>query len=277
MVLLPVRDAFDERGNALQSIVAISFGIGASVWFVMLLFPKINMRGIKRLQPGLKSLAQSESFPFLREILTPSRNYPAFLIIIWVNILVFIAMVVRGRGFLTFRTRDLLAWGANHGPLVEQGEWWRLLINIFLHGGFAHIVVNMYALYFVGAVMVEPLIGRLGFAAAYMLCGIVASYASIWWNASTVSVGASGAVFGMFGVWLALLLTKNTFLHLKQSSLVSIFVIIGISLVFGFAIPGVDNAAHIGGLLAGIVTGFMFSFLMRWQRRPGKSLPDRAR
>ena len=262
IVLVPMSNAFEERGGALLRVAATVFGIGALIWFVMLLFPKIDRRNYRRFKSGATQARQDKEFRELRMLLVPSKNYPASMMFIYINVLLYIAMVVCGLGFMSFRTQDLLAWGANSGALVGQGEWWRLLTSTFLHGGFAHIVANMYGLFFMGMLMLEPLIGRLRFAIAYMTCGILASCASIIWNPNGVSVGASGAIFGICGVLLVLMLTKTIARSFNKSLLTNVLIFVGINLLFGFVIPEVDNAAHLGGLLAGIVIGLVFSFLL---------------
>ena len=116
-------------------------------------------------------------------------------------------MVFAGLGFISFNGQDLLKWGANFRPSTIYGEWWRLLTNTFLHGGLMHLLSNMFGLLFVGT-FVEPILGRTRFLIIYLVTGILASCASIWWYAATVSIGASGAIFGLYGLFLGLLLTK---------------------------------------------------------------------
>jgi membrane associated rhomboid family serine protease len=183
----------------------------------------------------------------------PMVGYYATPIIIDVNVLVFLTMVFAGLGIVSFKASELLHLGANFGPFVEQGQWWRLLTNTFLHGGLFHIVANMFGLIFVG-LFLEPAIGTRRFAIIYLSTGILASIASIWWHAATVSVGASGAIFGMYGVFLALLLKKVFPSALNKAFLTSTLVFVGFNLVMGLA-GGIDNAAHIGGLVSGFVIG----------------------
>jgi rhomboid protease GluP len=101
-------------------------------------------------------------------------------------------MTFGGLGFISFKSQDLLNWGANYRPYITDGQWWRLLTSVFLHGGIMHLVANMYGLLFIG-IFLEPLLGKTRYAIFYLLTGILASCASIWWHDATVSVGASGA------------------------------------------------------------------------------------
>lgn len=151
----------------------------------------------------------------------------------------------------------LLKLGANHAPLVIHGEAWRLAAAMFLHGGLLHIGLNMFALYQAGQI-VERLYGAAGFLLLYLGAGLAGNVASIWWNPSGISVGASGAVFGVFGALLAYLraqpgsMPMSVFKQIRSSTLA----FIGYSLFAGVAIPGIDNAAHVGGLLGGMVLGY---------------------
>ena len=121
-----------------------------------------------------------------------------------------------------------------------------------------HLLLNMYGLFFV-AIFLEPQLGKIRYASAYLICGIVASLASIWWYPATISIGASGAIFGLYGVFVALLTTNKANVSNKKGLLLfSLFFII-INLAMGLA-GGIDNAAHIGGLLCGILLGYIFYF-----------------
>lgn len=166
-------------------------------------------------------------------------------------------MVFAGLGSISFRSIDLLAWGANYRPLTANGEWWRLLTNIFLHGGLIHLGANMCGLLFVG-IFLEPRLGRNKYASVYLFTGVVASITSLYWHDASVSVGASGAIFGLYGIFLVLLLRKVFPKSFSKIFMASTLLFIGYNLIVGFA-GGVDNAAHIGGLLTGLILGFILS------------------
>lgn len=186
-------------------------------------------------------------------VLTPRKGHFATPILLDLNILVFICMVFVGAGFSSFETAGLLSWGANCRPLVLEGEYWRLLTSTFLHGGLEHLIVNMLALLFIGFFL-EPVIGAWRFALSYLLTGLAGSITSIWWHPLSVSVGASGAILGMYGVAIALLLKNLLPGQLKRTSLLCFVAYAGYSLLSGLT-GNIDNAAHIGGLLSGIFIG----------------------
>ena len=190
------------------------------------------------------------------EIFVPRKGFFVTPLIIDANLLVFILMVASGISFFEPTTLDLLNWGANLRTLTIEGQWWRLVTNIFLHIGIFHILLNMYALLYIGLIL-EPYIGKLRFASAYLFTGIIASLASIYWNPQTVSAGASGAIFGMYGVFLAMLTTNIIDKSARKPLLASIGVFVIYNLMNGMK-AGIDNAAHIGGLLSGLAFGYCF-------------------
>jgi rhomboid protease GluP len=177
-------------------------------------------------------------------------------ILLDLNILIFLLMSLSGVNVFMPESESLLKWGANFRPLTLEGEWWRLITNCFLHIGIFHLLLNMYALLYIGFLL-EPRLGRTRFLSAYLLTGITASMTSLSWHDFIISAGASGAIFGMYGVFLAMLTTQLIEKSTRKSLLVSIAVFVGYNLVNGLK-DGIDNAAHIGGLLCGLLIGYAF-------------------
>jgi rhomboid protease GluP len=178
--------------------------------------------------------------------------------LVGLNVLVFIVMVIAGVHIFKPSVPDLLNWGGNHKLYTLGGEWWRLITSVFIHIGIIHLVFNMYALFTVG-VYLEPLLGRWKFLFAYLCTGVFASLTSIYWHDNTVSAGASGAIFGLYGFFLALLTTKLLDPQTKKALLTSIAVFVGYNLLYGMK-DGVDNAAHLGGLISGFILGYFYYF-----------------
>jgi membrane associated rhomboid family serine protease len=140
---------------------------------------------------------------------------------------------------------------------VADGELWRLWTVTLLHGSLIHLLFNMYALYISGP-LVETLYGSRLFLLFYLLCGAAGSVASFVFGGNTPAVGASGAIFGLFGLLLAASRAHHPVLDRRSRSLVGqLGTLILINLVFGFVVPRIDNAAHIGGLVAGLWLGFL--------------------
>lgn len=191
-------------------------------------------------------------------IFIPEPGYFVTPILINLNLAIFILMVISGVDFMTPANESLIAWGANFRPVTLEGGWWRLITNCFLHIGVFHLLMNMYALLYIG-LLLEPYLGRAKFAAAYLLTGITASITSLCWHDLTISAGASGAIFGMYGVFLAMLTTDLIEKSARKALLTSIGVFVGYNILNGLQPDsGVDNAAHMGGLLSGLVIGYAF-------------------
>lgn len=149
---------------------------------------------------------------------------------------------------------NLIKFGAKYNPAIIDGEWWRILSSMFLHVGFLHFFMNMIALYYLG-IAVERIYGSWRFFIIYFFAGFGGGLASFAFTIN-VAAGASGAIFGLFGALLFFgLIHGKIFLQTIGKSL---FIIVGINLVFGFMVPQIDNGAHVGGLIAGfLVSGIL--------------------
>ncbi|OKS84635.1 rhomboid family intramembrane serine protease [Mucilaginibacter polytrichastri] len=196
-------------------------------------------------------------FDGYRSYFVPGEGYFVTPILIGFNILIFILMVCTGVSFFEPNVQSMVAWGANSTITTLDGQWWRLLSNCFLHFGFIHLLLNMYALFYVG-LLLEPFLGKSKFIAAYLLTGVAASLASLWWHDYTVSAGASGAIFGLYGVFLALLFSNQVERSMRTPLLINIGIFIVYNLVYGNLKSGIDNAAHVGGLLSGLLIGLLY-------------------
>lgn len=182
--------------------------------------------------------------------------------IIAINVLVFILMAISGAGIFTIDDTTVhINWGSNLTTLTLNGEWWRLLTSTFIHFGILHLAMNTYALYMAG-VYLEPMLGKTKYITAYLCTGILSGVLSLWWHTDGVnSAGASGAIFGLYGVFLALLLTNLIPKQVRKGLLQSIGVFIVYNLAFGMK-SGVDNAGHIGGLLSGLAIGVIYYLVL---------------
>ena len=185
----------------------------------------------------------------------PSSTTWATVLLIAINVVVFTAMAATSGTIWTFDPNTLAAWGGNSGSLDFTGQWWRLLTYQFLHITLLHIAINMWVLWSVGR-LVEKLFGSFSLLFIYLASGAFAGLASIGWTPDMVSVGASGAIFGLLGalvVFLSFFRNDVPMWALRYWVPASIFVLF--SLIGGATQPNVDNAAHVGGLLAGLIIG----------------------
>ncbi len=185
-----------------------------------------------------------------------SKSYLVTPLIVYANVLAFLLMVLAGISPISPTAQSLFEWGGNFRPAVADGQWWRLVTYIFLHGGFMHLFMNTFALLYIG-MHLEPLLGRFRFAAAYLLTGVCAGLLSITVHTDSVGVGASGAIFGMFGVFLSMLTTSHISRTMRKTMLRSLLFFIVLNLLYGLQ-GNTDNAAHIGGLLSGIAMGYAY-------------------
>jgi membrane associated rhomboid family serine protease len=171
-------------------------------------------------------------------------------VLIAVNVIAFIAMTASG-GSITDPGGTVYQHGALYGPLVADGEWWRIVTAGFLHAGIIHIAFNMYFLYFLGTIL-EPMIGKLRFGLIYAVSLVGGSLGALLLSPNTPVVGASGAVFGLMGA--AILAMRARGIDPMQSGLgVTLVLNLGIT----FLIPGIAIGGHIGGLIAGGIAGYL--------------------
>lgn len=169
-------------------------------------------------------------------------------ILILVNVLLFIFTYALSKANLS--AYELLRFGGLYAPYVKEGEVWRLITSGFLHGGLLHLLFNMYSLYLIGT-QIENFIGKWKFLIIYFVSMISAGLMSCVINSNVVSVGASGAIFGLLGSLLYF--GYHYRLYLGSILRNQIVPVILINLILGFSLSGIDNAAHIGGLLGGLL------------------------
>lgn len=179
-------------------------------------------------------------------------------VLILINAIVFVWELATGamRNGLT-----LVQHGALYGPYVVDGQWWRIVSGAFLHAGWWHIALNMFALYQVGTFL-EVLLGAPRMLLAYTLSLLGAGVAVVWFNFDVPTVGASGAIYGIFGALVAIGLRLG---KRGRGLVAQTLPIILINLALTFAIPGFSAAGHIGGLLTGFVVGL---FLIAMHQTP---------
>jgi len=157
--------------------------------------------------------------------------------------------------FYGHTTQFLLEHGALHAPSIQIGEWYRLVTHLFLHGDIWHLGNNMLILFCLGNAL-EHYVGKISYAVIYFFSGILAGLGSVVYNTNdTVSVGASGAVFGVVGAMVWLVLRNKGRLKGFTGPRMAVFVLM--SVYAGFVDQGIDNAAHIAGLIAGFLLAML--------------------
>jgi len=176
------------------------------------------------------------------------RFYITYLFIL-VNVIITLFIFLVDKDFSVY---TLIEFGAKYNPLIAAGEYYRLFTTMFLHGDIIHLLVNMYALKILG-VNIEILYGRVKFVIIYILSGLFGTLGSFIFS-NAVSVGASGAIFGLFGGYLYLYISHREFF--SKSQLFSLFRVIGVNLLIGLIVPNIDTLAHVWGLVGGFITSW---------------------
>jgi membrane associated rhomboid family serine protease len=188
-------------------------------------------------------------------------------VLIAINVLVFITETATGAPLGGGGGGTVFNKGALYGPLiVQQHEYWRLVTAGFLHDGLWHILVNMFSLYFVGAAL-EPAIGRVNFLSIYFASLLAGSFGALLFQPQLPTLGASGAIFGIFGALIVV--ARNRGIPIWQSGL---GVVLLINLLFSFSFKGISVGAHLGGLLAGVITGALIVEFGERRRMPAVAL-----
>jgi membrane associated rhomboid family serine protease len=186
------------------------------------------------------------------------------MVLIGMNLGVFVLeWLAGGMGTMSADHSVLIGFGAKQNSLItQQHQYWRLVTCMFLHIGFVHFLLNNYALWIIGR-DIEQIYGSARFLILYVTTGVLASMSSFYFSPNAVSAGASGAIFGLFGVMAAFAFKyrKEIPAALSRDIRRRVLPIIAINLMFGFTARGiVDNAAHIGGLIAGVALALVIPF-----------------
>ncbi len=183
-------------------------------------------------------------------------------LIIAANVVVFVIMGCLGAGWIEAADmKPYVLYVANNGGATTDGEWWRLVTCMFVHYGVIHLLLNMWALFQTGH-FVERLFGRSLFTLGYFGSGVIASFTSLYWHGNKIwSAGASGAVFGVYGLLLGFMLRERQSIPppVLRPLFKSTITFAGYNLFYGLIHPRIDNAAHLGGLLGGLALGWLIA------------------
>lgn len=188
-----------------------------------------------------------------------NKATPATFALLGINIAVFIAMVALGVSAFDPDTQQVLHWGADYGPYTLGGQYWRLITSMFVHFGIIHIFGNMWCLWSLGR-LAERLLGSFSVIGIYLLTGVGASLASLSWDPMRISAGASGAIFGIAGALITTLYYgKHNLPPESVRRLLGYVVKFSLlNLLFGLK-AHVDNMAHLGGLVTGLLIGLFLA------------------
>ena len=196
---------------------------------------------------------------------TNIQRYTLTYTLIAASSVVYLFSAFFSQSLIDMDMQTLVDMGALFGPLtVLKGEWWRLLSAMFLHGGMTHLLMNMFSLYLVGR-GAEMYFDTKSYLSIYFFSGVIGGLVSLYMHPVSVGVGASGAIFGVFGALAGFFLAHRDKIASHSKAFMKDFsVIILINLVIGLAIPSIDVSAHIGGLVVGLIGGYMISKDPKW-------------
>lgn len=178
------------------------------------------------------------------------RFYPLVSIIIAINIVMWLLTGL----FSLPLGRAILQWGIGINALVDQGQYWRLVTPVFLHGGLFHLLFNSFALVLFGPAL-EQMLGRFKFLAVYLFTGIAGNFFTYIIDPAAYypHLGASGAIYGLFGLYAYMVVFRKDLIDPSSAQIVTVIIVIG--LVMTFLRPGINVSAHIFGLIAGVALG----------------------
>jgi membrane associated rhomboid family serine protease len=252
----------ENQGNAIRIGYQVPGDpdVGINLWFpdqavatqIADVLPKTKTQ---QFQPQLRM-----EMEYQEQLLRHPPKSTATLALLVANVLLFIAAALGGAGWFIPNPAIEIAAGSNLGPLTTHGEWWRLITALFVHFGIIHLLFNMWALAAFGALS-ERLLGITSFVFIYFVSGIAANLTSITLRPSIDTAGASGAIFGILGALLAVYWRNKRTLPFTvvRSEGTAVIMFASFALLGGFLYTGVDNAAHLGGLVTGLLLGFTLS------------------
>lgn len=194
----------------------------------------------------------------------PHSNYVFTPVILYINLILFLLVWATGGGFLLPSTEVMTFWGANFKSLTINGEPWRIISCAFLHFGFFHFIMNMYALLNIGMIL-EPEIKSKNLGLGYFLTILAAGSASLYWNDFVISAGASGAIFGLYGIFIALFSSNVITNKARKAMLFSVLIFTAYTLLDGLKSGQVDNVGHFSGFASGLIIGFAIVLHRKYQ------------
>lgn len=184
------------------------------------------------------------------------KDYKFTYSLIILNIVIYLLEVIKARSLIDIDIYTLIEMGAKFNILINHGEFYRLMTAAFLHGGLIHIFFNMSALNIIGK-EVETVYGGKRFLLIYFISALGGNIFSYLFKPYSISVGASGAIFGLLGAMLVFGVKEKHRIGKEYAK--NILQTIGLNAIIGLTIPNIDNFAHFGGLILGAIIGFVFS------------------
>lgn len=253
VILIPQKGEFNMRAGDSRNWIFYSFGIGNLIILIMITIPKIHKPRFKTFVENVPS--KKEGFSDVSQFLNLVGKCRVTALLILINSVVFCVMVISGVNVISPTSVELMEFGANRRYEVLSGEYWRLMTSVFVHMGLTHIVWNMISLAIVSSLL-EIILNRYLLLVCYLFCGLMASLSSIFWYSNITSVGASGAIFGLFGIIFSFNILKMFEVESRSFMWWLLFIFPFMTMVFGIFM-NLDNAAHLGGFVSGTILGIV--------------------
>lgn len=257
VLLIPQEGNYKDRNG--KSLVWIFKSAGIAILLIALLLLCYRLKTPGEWNQYNKKVEKEKRKGWRKnyEYLIPQGSNFFLPLLCYANIFVFLWLVISDAGFVSFDSEDLIKAGSLYKPyILIHDQYWRLFTYMFLHGGLMHLTNNIVSLIFV-SIFLEPLLGRWKFFTLYIVCGFGAGLTSLYWHENINGVGASGAIFGLYGFMLMMVLMKVTDESFNRFFLMIASISLGLTLIMGFMLSGIDNAAHIGGLITGALIGLL--------------------
>lgn len=255
IILVPEKGKYESReGNKVGWFIGTLL-FGHFLFLSLIIHRGIKTNAIKKFK-NLDPKGRINQSLGLLVYLIPTKSRLNTALIIDANIIVLLIMVISGVSIISPQGSDLIAWGALFKPLVQEGEYWRLFTSTFIHIGVFHLVFNIIALGLIGYQLDKELT-FMEYLSFYLITGILASATSLIFHDNTISAGASGAILGMYGVGLSMLVLNYGSSESHTLFGIGLFIIVGSTLIMGLITPS-DNSAHFGGFLSGFILGFIY-------------------
>lgn len=185
-----------------------------------------------------------------------SPFFTVLLSIVFLGYYLFIVLI-KGANFFEVDPDTLINSGGNFATHTLNGEWWRLLTSIFLHGSLEHLFANIAALISIGTLL-EPRIGHIRLLLGFLVTGVIGASISTMNNHFEVSIGASGGILGLYAIFFVLLAFRVV--KIRKKFFYDLLILVVFTLASGLVDPEIDNSGHFGGFFSGVVVGFVFLF-----------------
>lgn len=250
-VLVPQYDTYSERTGKTLYNTYMSLGISTFIVFLMVVLPGVDKRELMRVKEGRP--IKDDYIADVLGFFNPFGGTPGIAVLSLAIIAVFLWSAFYGLNIAAPSADKLLELGGVRRAEVLQGEYWRLFSAVFIHGGILHLFYNVFALVLSG-LFLEKILKPFLFILLFVLTGVAGSVASVYWYENMVSVGASGGIFGLYGIMIVFALLDIFEQGERPIAFWLAVVLGGVSLVIGIY-TNADNAAHVGGLIAGFLLG----------------------